>query len=36
MRSSNADMGGKDFGMRDSSSWDDNNSLNMGGSDWDN
>jgi len=27
MRSSNADMGGKDFGMRDSSSWDDNDSL---------
>ena len=34
-RNSNADMGGQDFGMRDSGSWDDSSSLDMGSGDWD-
>ncbi|MCW5641465.1 MAG: hypothetical protein KIT63_05160 [Rhodoferax sp.] len=33
--SSNADMGGQDFGMRDASSWDDGNIPNIDSGDWD-
>jgi hypothetical protein len=32
----NPDMGGQDFGINDTSSWDDGSSADAGGGDWDN
>ena len=32
----NTDMGGQNFGVNDTSSWDDSSSSDAGGGDWDN
>ena len=34
--SSNNDLGGQNFGLNDTSSWDDGNASDVGGGDWDN